>query len=96
MPGIASGRNDGTVGTQFATARPCSPERARFAASSAGSFISQRPIASKPAAAYASTSSANDAFTVEICESDSFTSVLEALQAVAAASAGRVSSFATR
>ena len=51
-----------------------------FAASSSGSFISQRPIASNPAAAYAATSSANDAFTVEIAESDRFTSVLEALQ----------------
>ena len=50
MPGIPSWRNDGTVGTQFETPRPCSASSARFAASSAGSFISQRPIASKPAA----------------------------------------------
>ena len=45
-----------------------------------GSSNSQRPIASKPAAAYAATSSANEAFSVEIVESDSFTSVLEVLQ----------------
>ena len=31
MPGIASGRNDGTAGTQFVTARPCSARSARFA-----------------------------------------------------------------
>ena len=73
MPGIASWRNDGTVGTQFATARPCARRSARFASSSGGSFISQRPIASNPAAAYASTSSANDAFRVEIVERASFT-----------------------
>ncbi len=51
MPGIASGKKDGTVGMQFETARPCERRSATFAASSSGSFISQRPIASKPAAA---------------------------------------------
>ena len=82
MPGIASGRNDGTVGTQLETVSPCARIRAMFAPSSSGSFISQRPIASNPAAAYAATSSAKDAFTVEIAESDRFTSVLEVLQRV--------------
>ena len=73
MPGIRSGRIDGTAGTQFATPRPASRRRATFAASSSGSFISQIPIPSKPAAAYAATSSSNEAFTVEISESESFT-----------------------
>ena len=49
IPGIANGRKDGTDGTQFDTSRPCARRSSTFAASSAGSFISHRPIASKPA-----------------------------------------------
>ena len=66
---------------QFDTESPASRSAATLLASSSGSSNSQRPIASKPAAAYAATSSGNEAFSVEIVESDSFTSVLEALQA---------------
>ena len=50
-PGIPSWRNDGTVGMQFETVSPAARSASRFAASSSGSFISQRPIASKPASA---------------------------------------------
>ena len=49
IPGIASWRNDGTIGTQFATPRARAARRsARLASSSSGSLNSQRPIASKP------------------------------------------------
>ena len=51
IPGMRSGRIEGTAGTQFATPRPASRRRSTFAASSSGSFISQIPIPSKPAAA---------------------------------------------
>src|SRR5437867_2730333 len=71
MPGIASWVIAGTAGTQLATASPCSRRSSRLASSSAGSLNSQRPIASKPAAAYADTSSANVALIVEISESAS-------------------------
>ena len=57
MPGIASWKTDGTSGTHTATRRPCSRRRAVLASSSLGSLYSQSPIASNPAAAYASTSS---------------------------------------
>ena len=70
IPGMPSGRIDGTVGTQLATPRPASRSSSTFAASSSGSFISQIPIPSNPAAAYAATSSAKEAFTVEISDSD--------------------------
>ncbi len=72
MPGILSGRMEGTVGTQLATPRPASRMSPTLAASSSGSFISQIPMPSKPAAAYASTSSSKRALTVEISESESF------------------------
>ena len=65
---------------QFDTVSPASRSAVMVVASSSGSSNSQRPIASKPAAAYAATSSGNEAFSVEIVESDSFTSVLEVLQ----------------
>ena len=61
---------------QFDTERPAARSRATLAASSSGSLNSQSPIASNPAAAYAATSSAKDAFRVEIVESESFTSCL--------------------
>src|SRR4029078_2866658 len=80
-PGIASWRNDGTVGMQFDTESPASRSAATLLASSSGSSNSHTPIASKTAAADAARSSADEAFSVEIVESDSFTSVLEALQA---------------
>src|SRR6187431_1489561 len=75
MPGMASWRNDGTVGMQFETVSPCARMSATLASSSSGSFISQSPIASKPAAAYLSTSSANDSFSVEIVESERLTAL---------------------
>ena len=79
MSGIPSGKKDGTVGTQLATPSPASRRSARFASSSSGSLNSQIPIPSKPAAAYAATSSSNDAPTVEI-------SLSESLKALAASS----------
>ena len=51
IPGIASWRMVGMVGTQFATASPCARRRARLAWSSSGSLNSQMPMASNPAAA---------------------------------------------
>jgi hypothetical protein len=72
MPGIPSWTIDGTTGTQFATVSACSCKSFRLAASSSGSLNSQSPIESKPAAAYAATSSAKDALMVEISESASF------------------------
>ena len=68
----AFGRIEGTVGTQFVTRRPLDRSAAR-SVSSSPSFISQIPIPSKPAAAYARTSSSNDAPTVEISLSERIT-----------------------
>ncbi len=73
MPGIASGRIEGIAGMQFETPRPERSSASRFASSSWESLNSQMPMPSRPAAAYANTSSANDALTVEISLSDSFT-----------------------
>ena len=51
IPGIARGRNDGTVGMQLETASRCSRRSPMFASSSSGSLNSHSPIASNPAAA---------------------------------------------
>ena len=67
------GRIEGTSGTQFVTRRPLARTASRFASSLAPSFISQIPIPSKPAAAYARRSSRKLAATVEISESERLT-----------------------
>jgi hypothetical protein len=70
---MPSWRIEGTAGVQFAAAKPASRRRRRLAPSSEGSLNSQTPIPSNPAAAYAATSSAKDALTVEISLKESLT-----------------------